>query len=164
MSIFTLSIGLMCTFTLSTPSLLQYIYFASWGIGYGGSLTVGLLAMIAAMKRELQAVTTSASYLFRATGATVGAAVGNALFQTSLRKKLGEKLGDGEMAQEVIEKVTRSFEEIFELEGWWREQVKEAFMESIHLVFLMSLGIGAAALLCTTLLREHKLYSTLERK
>jgi len=161
---FNLGTSLFCTFTLHTPSWPQVLYLFFFGTGYGASLTVGLLALIAAVKHSEQATTTSSSYLFRATGGTIGAAVGSAAFQTSLRSQLLGKLGDGEEAKEVIRRVLNDFAEVAKLPQQWRGDVTEAYMHALRMVFIIGFALGSLGLLTTAAMRENKLHKTLNRK
>ncbi|CCX32435.1 Similar to Multidrug resistance protein fnx1; acc. no. Q09752 [Pyronema omphalodes CBS 100304] len=162
--LYCLGAGLFCTFNLTTPDLPQYVYLFFFGTGYGATLTTVLLALIAAVKHEEQATTTSASYLFRSTGGTIGAAAGAAVFQTALRSNLVKRLGDSEAAREVIEKVLEDFSEIGKVAEKWKIPVVEAYMGSVRLVFITAFAFGVLGVITTVMMREHKLHSTLNRK
>lgn len=164
MVVFNLGVGLITTFSLSTPTFPQFAYFYVFGLGYGAILTVGMTALIAAVAHANQAVSTSSNYLFRATGCTIGTAVGTAVFQTVLRARLLTNLGNGDDAQEIIARVTASFEEVFRLQGEWKRLVVESYMQTLHAVFFTSLGFGIIAMVIITFIREHKLHRTLDRK
>merc|ERR1712093_239022 len=56
-----------------------YIYQFLIGLGYGGMLTVTLLAVISAVDHEHQAVITSATYAFRSTGSSIGVTIASAV-------------------------------------------------------------------------------------
>jgi len=163
-SVFNLGTGLFCTFTLHTPHWPQMLYLFFFGTGYGATLTVGLLALIAAVKHSEQATTTSSSYLFRATGGTIGAAVGSATFQTSLRSLLLKKLGDGDEAREVIRRVLKDFGEVTKLPQPWKGEVTEAYMGALRMVFTIGFALGTLGLLTMAAMRENKLHKTLDRK
>ncbi|KAI5814938.1 multidrug resistance protein fnx1 [Pyronema omphalodes] len=162
--LYCLGAGLFCTFNLTTPDLPQYLYLFFFGTGYGATLTTVLLALIAAVKHEEQATTTSASYLFRSTGGTIGAAAGAAVFQTALRSNLLKRLGDSEAAKEVIDKVLEDFSEIGNVPEKWKVPVVEAYMGSVRLVFITAFAFGVLGVITTVMMREHKLHSTLNRK
>lgn len=164
MFVFNLGTGLFCTFTLHTPRWPQMLYLLFFGMGYGATLTVGLLSLIAAVKHSEQATTTSSSYLFRATGGTIGAAVGSAVFQTSLRTHLLKQLGDGEEAGEVIRRVLQDFGEVAKLVQPWKGEVTDAYMSALRMVFTVGFALGTLGLLTIAAMRENKLHKTLDRR
>lgn len=154
----------ICTFSLTTPVFPQFFNFFVFGIGYGGTLTVTLLALVAAVDRKDQAVATSASYAFRSTGSTIGAAVGSAIFQNVLARQLRAHLGDSDEAAEVIRKVRERFDEFAGLPERWKGLVALAYMDALHAVFWSALALGVAAMICCAFLRENVLHRTLDRK
>lgn len=162
--VFNAGVASICTFNLTTPLFPQFFNFFVFGAGYGGALTVTLLALIAAVDRSQQAVVTSASYAFRSTGSTIGVAIGGAIFQNVLGKKLIEYIGTGKEAMEIIDKVRERFDAIDSIPPEYTGRVKDAYMDALHAVFYVSLAIGVCALISSTFMREHKLHNTLDRK
>ncbi|KAI9738824.1 MAG: hypothetical protein M1834_008331 [Cirrosporium novae-zelandiae] len=152
------------TLTRSSSEWVPFIYFFLEGLAYGGMLTVTLLALIAAVPHEHQAVITSASYAFRSTGSTIGITIASAVFQNILKMGLWAELGDKKGGPEVIPKVRDSLDEIWKLSPDWREAVLRVYMEALRAVFLTTLGLAVLATVTYVLVREHKLYSTLSRK
>jgi MFS family permease len=124
----------MCTLSLTSPAWLPFIYFSLTGIGYGGTLTVNLSSLIAAVAHEHQAVVTSASYAFRSTGATVGVTVASVIFQNILKIQLWARLGDREGAAEIIGKIRGSAGEMKNLPAGWRGPVTECYMDALQYV------------------------------
>jgi len=164
MFLFNVGTGLFCSLNIGTLIWSQYLYLFFFGTGYGAVLTVGLLALIAAVKHSQQATTTSSCYLFRATGGTIGAAVGSAVFQTALRKFLTENLGDGEAAQEIIGRVLSDFREILKIPEPWRHLVVGGCMDALRMTFVAGSGMGVMGLVMSTLMKEHELHKTLDRR
>jgi MFS family permease len=164
MALFNLATALFCAFSLTTPDPPQYLAQFLFGAGYGAQLTVGLTALIAAVKHSEQATTTSTSYLFRATGGTIGAAVGSAVFQGSLRRGLARRLGASDAAREVIERVLRDFEEVARVPEVWRGAVETAYMEALRGVFVTGCALGLLGLAAAAMMREHTLHARLDRK
>ncbi|KAL7266748.1 hypothetical protein RUND412_010687 [Rhizina undulata] len=154
----------ICLFTLQTPDFPQFFNFFLFGTGYGATLTVTLLALISAVDHSQQAVATSASYAFRATGSTIGATVGSAVFQNVVRRRLWEALGDSEEARKVIRSVLEDFDAVGRLEGVLKTKVEEAFMGALHAVFWVAFGFGVLALLCFLGVKENVLHKRLDRK
>ncbi|KAI5807406.1 major facilitator superfamily domain-containing protein [Peziza echinospora] len=152
-----------------TPSfLIQNLNLAAFGFAYGGTLTVTLLALISAVPHSHQAVVTSASYLFRATGSTIGVALSGAVFQNILRRELVRRLSgrggaQGE-ADAVIERVLRSFEEVAGLAPEWKGEIVAAFAAALRGVWALVFVFAAAGVVCAVVLRENRLHSRLDRK
>lgn len=161
LSAFIAGLALLATFSFSVSNILQIVALSLFGFGYGAQLTVGLTALMASVKHAQQATTTSASYLFRATGGTIGAAIGSAVFQARLQVELVNRLGTGEKAMKIIHKVTNDFAEVGKLPEKWKTPVEGAFMESLHAVFLTAVGLGLAAMLATSIIRELPLHRRL---
>jgi len=161
--ILVLACTLVATFTLSTPAWQPFLYFFLVGVGYGGMLTITLLALISAVAHKEQAVITSASYAFRSTGSTIGITIASAVFQNILKMRLWAHFGDREDAGDVIGRIRDSFDEIGRLPDGWREGVMESYMDALRGVFGTTCGIAALGALVSLVMREHKLHANLER-
>ncbi|MCJ1313968.1 hypothetical protein MMC25_007648 [Agyrium rufum] len=152
------------TFDLDTPAAPPFIYFLMLGLSYASMLTITLLALIAAVDHEHQAVVTSASYAFRSTGSTIGVTIASAVFQNTLTKGLWDGLGDRKDANELIPRLRESLEEIQLLPPALKLQVQEIYVEACRGVFYTALGLGTAGALISLLMREHKLHTSLSRR
>ncbi|KUJ22311.1 putative MFS multidrug transporter [Mollisia scopiformis] len=162
-SVFLLSLAITATLSASTTSWLPFISMFLLGVGYVGQLTTTLLAALAAIDHHHHAVITSASYAFRSTGSTIGIAVANTVLQTRLNDELNRRLGGREGAEEVIRRVQSSIDAIKDLPEEWRIEVVAAYMASLQVVFVVLLGLGVLATICSLLVKEHKLYKTMDR-
>ncbi|KAK6337118.1 hypothetical protein TWF718_009903 [Orbilia javanica] len=159
------AIAAMTTFTLTTTDIPQSLTYFFLGYGYGGMLTVTLIALISSVDHEFQAVITSASYAFRATGSTIGVTVASAAFQNVLKGELERRLGGGgPEAEDIIRRVRESFDEIWKVPLEWRAEVFDAEMAALRAVFLVALGLGAVGWISGTFLGHHKLHTTLARE
>ena len=163
-ALFVLSIGLVSTWTLTTASWQHFLYLFLMGIGYAGMLTITLLALISATDHRYQAVTTSTSYLFRSTGATLGITIASAVFQNILKLQLWSRFGDREDAAIIISRIRESLDEIEGLPKGWKEGVMDAYMNALRGVFLTMFGLATLGALISLLMREHKLHKTLARR
>ena len=74
------------TVQTSSHSTLLYVFLV--GAGYGGMLSVALVATVAAVPHHDQAVPTSATYAFRSTGSTTGVTIASAVNQNLLQADL----------------------------------------------------------------------------
>ncbi|KAK2734500.1 hypothetical protein FQN57_001664 [Myotisia sp. PD_48] len=154
----------MCSLALDTPVIPPFIYLFISGLGYGGMLTSTLVALIAAVDHEHQAVITSASYAFRSTGSSIGISVASAVFQNLLKSGLWARLGGLEDAEEIISKVRESFDAIRDLSPGLVLQVLDAYMDALHGVFWTTLGLAALGVLASLAMKEHVLHMNLARK
>ena len=162
--IFTAAYALLSSFTLATPAWEPVLALLLAGIGYSGTLTTTLLALISAVDHKDQAVITSASYAFRSTGSAIGITIVSTVFQNILKVKLRAQLGDREGAADLIDRLRDSLDEIKTLPVAWRGEVREVYMEALRGVFLTTLGLGIIGGLVSLAMREHVLHKHLERK
>ncbi|KAL8742587.1 MAG: hypothetical protein Q9190_004957 [Brigantiaea leucoxantha] len=163
MAVFVAASVAISTFNVATPAWEPFVALFFAGLGYAGMLTVTLLALIAAVDHEHQAVITSASYAFRSTGSTIGITITSAVFQNVLKRDLWRKLGDREGAAEVISRLRDSVDEIKKLPPDWKSDVKGVYMDALRGVFLTTLGMVVLSFLVSLAMREHKLHKNLSR-
>jgi len=168
-SLFLLSNLLVATFHLSpspTPNFFQFLYSFMIGGSYCSMLTITMISLISAVPHDLQAIVTSASYAFRATGSTLGVTFASAVFQNVLRQKLQEGLGGkGREAEDVIRWVEGSIEEIEKIkEAWMKKVVVDSYMSGLNGVFWLMVGFAATAWICGCFIQKHVLHSTLNRE
>jgi MFS family permease len=164
LSLFTLGCGLMASLDLNTPEWPELIYVFFIGAGYGGMLTVCLLAVISAVSHDQHSVITSATYAFRSTGSTIGITIGSAVFQNILKMGLWDRFGSAPGAADTIGRIRDSLDELKHLPDGWRDGVLEIYMHALRGVFLTALGVAVLALVTSCFMRQHVLHSTLARK
>lgn len=163
-SSFVLGTGLLSILNLSAPDWPALIFLFLIGIGYGGMLTVTLLATISAVDHDYQAVITSATYAFRSTGSTIGVTIGSAVYQNILKIELWDKFGNEEGAADEIRKIRDNFDELRHLPPGWKEGVFNSYMDALRGVFLTALGVAVLGFVCQSFIRQHTLHMTLARK
>lgn len=156
--------GLLVSWDFTKPEWPIYIFLLMCGIGYGGMLTVTLLAVIAAVDHEHQAVITSATYAFRSTGSTIGVTIATAVYQNILKTELWQKFGNQDGAADVIKRIRDIFDEISRLPAGWRQGVLEAYGDALRGVFVTATGLAGLALVCQVFVRQHVLHDNLARK
>jgi len=162
-SISALGVGLLCTLDLESSNWPTFIYMALVGMGYGGMLTVMLLAAISAVSHSHQAVVTSATYAFRSTGSTIGVTIASSVYQNILRSSLLSKFSSYPDAEAEIKRITSSFDELKHLPVGWEEGVMNSFMDALRGVFGTGLGIALLAVITAGCVRQNVLHKTLER-
>ncbi|KAF3903216.1 hypothetical protein ABW20_dc0102747 [Dactylellina cionopaga] len=162
---FVAAIALITTFNLTTTDFPQFAAYFFVGYGYGGMLTVTLIALISSVDHEFQAVITSASYAFRATGSTIGVTVAGAAFQNVLKGQLESRLGGkGDEAADIIRRVRESFDEVRKVPVQWKGEVMLAEMEALKAVFAVALALAAVGWVLGLCLGKHKLHTTMNRE
>lgn len=163
--IFVLATSLMAAFlNLNVPTWSPFLFFFLAGLAYGGMLTITLLALIAAVGHEHQAVVTSASYAFRSTGSTLGITIASAVFQNMLSARLWARIGDKDGAADIIAQVRDSIGAIQHLSDKWRGGVLDAYMDALRGVWITTLGMTMIGAVIGLFMREHVLHTNLQRK
>ncbi|GKT49190.1 multidrug resistance protein fnx1 [Colletotrichum spaethianum] len=162
--IFNTGIIILTQYNESTPAWVNYIVFFLVGGGYGAMLTITLLGCIAAVDHSQQAVITSATYLARSLGGTIGITIGSAVYQNVLRNRLWDRFGDYPNAAEIIRRIRDDLDELKHLPVGWKPGVVASFMEAFGSVWYTMLGLSVLALVFISLMRQHVLHSTLERR
>ncbi|KAK9369171.1 major facilitator superfamily domain-containing protein [Lipomyces kononenkoae] len=155
--------GLICTLGLHTSMSAVIFYTFIPGASYGSLLTITLIALIAAVPHEFQAVTTSIQYGFRGTGSTLGVAIASSVFQNVLGSSLRTRVF-GPDAEPVINRILESVDEVSTLPSYLIPIVREAYLDASRAVFVLCCVLGVATAAMAMLMREHVLHSTLDRR
>ncbi|KAJ3546414.1 hypothetical protein NM208_g2006 [Fusarium decemcellulare] len=153
----------LSTMTIDTSTAAALLYIFLVGAGYGGMLSVALLATVAAVSHDDQAVATSANYAFRSTGSTIGVTIASAVYQNLLQEGLHQRFDGREGSADVIKRIINSLDELRHLPEGWREGVYEAYAVALRGVFLIGLGFAALGFAAASLMREHKLHNNISR-
>lgn len=161
---FVAGTAFISTLDANSPSWVPFPAFILTGAGYGGMLTVTLLACIAAVDHSQQAVITSATYAFRSVGATLGITISSVVFQNILKVRLWDRFGLEPGAAKEIKSIRDDLNELKHLPAGWREGVITSFMEAFRGVWLTTLGLAIVGLVCVSLMKQHKLHSNLARR
>jgi hypothetical protein len=151
-------------FDQDVPTVPPFVFLFMGGLAYGSMLTITLIALISAVDHKYQAVITSASYAFRSTGSSIGITIASAVFQNLLKSLLFERFGDEPGAADQIRRIRDSTDELEHLPPGWRKGVIEAYVGALRGVWVVMLGFGALAAVTSLFIKQHKLYSNLERK
>ena len=163
MGIFVLGSGLLLLLDSSSPAWLAAISLSLIGFGYGGIITVNLLANISSLGHEYQAVITSSIYVFRSTGSAIGVTVASVVYQNTLRSDLRRKLGGEDSMETIIGRLADNFDVVYQLPPDWRQPFLLSCMSGLHNVFIVCFVLSLMALGCQIFVKQHKLHSTLER-
>ncbi|KAI1809446.1 major facilitator superfamily transporter [Poronia punctata] len=139
------------------------VVFFLLGSGQGGMLTVTLLACLASIDHSHQATITSATYAFRSVGSTVGIVIGGTIYQNVLKTELWERFGHLPGAADEIKRIRDDLDELKHLPEGWHDGVFAAFQDAFRGVWITMLGLAVLALISVSLMKQHKLHSTLTR-
>lgn len=165
MTIFVAGAALICTLNFSSQAWQTFVYLIPSGFGYGAMLTTTLVALIAAVDHQDQAVITSASYAFRSTGSTVGVTIGSAVFQNYLSRSLMQAFQGVPHKASIVRRIRDDYHEIANLHSsGLRQKALDCYIESFRATFLTALAITIMANLTSLFMKEHKLHTNLARK
>ncbi|KAF4947521.1 hypothetical protein FGADI_10366 [Fusarium gaditjirri] len=153
----------LSTMTIQTPTPLVLVYVFLVGVGYGGMLSVSLLATVAAVSHDDQAVATSANYAFRSMGSTIGVTIASVVYQNLLQQGLHQRFDSHEGSSKIIKRILDSLDELKRLPHAWRNGVYKAYETSLRGVFLTGLGVAALGLVAAGFIKEHRLHHTISR-
>ncbi|KAA8902059.1 hypothetical protein TRICI_005947 [Trichomonascus ciferrii] len=154
--------AIIVSITPESPVFLQYVSLFLTGTGYSGMLTVTLLALISAAHHDYQAITTSIQYAFRGIGSTLGVSIASSIFRNVLKTQLYENV-HGEKADAIIKKVLDSVDAIRQIPIEYQPAVIASYNVASKVVLSTALAMGVLSVICSALMREHKLHSTIER-
>jgi hypothetical protein len=102
--------------------------------------------------------------LARSLGGTIGITFASVVYQSSLNTNLWARFGDQPNAAEEIQRIRDDLMELNRLPHGWYPGVLESLMTAFGHVWLVMLAWAILALVGISPIKQHKLYSTLERK
>ena len=156
------------TCTATTPIILSEIYLFIVGLGFGGMLTVMLLALLSAVEFKDQAVTTAILYVFRTTGATLGVTLSSTVFRKVLVSSLQRNHISDSSPQDYYK--SAGFDGLDETlrecshrrlradpSGRCPPQLIQAYMSALHATFLLALGFVIAGFVSGALTKNNHL-------
>ncbi|KAI7762808.1 hypothetical protein LZL87_008249 [Fusarium oxysporum] len=149
------------TIQTSTPLVLIYVFLV--GMGYGGMLSVSLLATVAAVSHDDQAVATSANYAFRSIGSTIGVTIASVVYRNLLQHDLHQRFDSNEGSSKIIKRILDSLDELKRLPDGWSNGVYKSYEISLRGVFLTGLGVAVLGLVAASFIKEHRLHHTIPR-
>lgn len=85
------------------------------------------------------------------------------MYQNILKIRLWDRFGDYPDAAEEIRRIRDSLDELKHLPEGWFDGVIQSYIEAFRGVWLTMLALAVGALVCISLMREHKLHTTLSR-
>ncbi|KAK9464590.1 major facilitator superfamily domain-containing protein [Lipomyces arxii] len=154
---------LVCTYGFNTGTFIQILFLLIPGIGFGSLLTSTLIALIASVPHEFQAVTTSIQYGFRATGSTIGVSIASAIFQNVLSARLINRITTPD-AIDIISRVLDSVEEVEYLPENVKPLVIMSYLDACRAVFIFAAVVGFVNIIFCAIMKEHTLHTSINRR
>lgn len=152
------SVGFV-TLSVGSPSVLPAIYQFVYGFGYGGLLTVLLLALLSAVPHHLQATSTSVLLTFRSIGSTIGLSAAGVIFRNRLNKQV---TSPSEHDQFPSLNSTVSYLQLHQFHAQdGGDEFQDGYMYALHGTFQLAAGFAIAGFICAMFIKNYKLRSTL---
>ncbi|KAM0752749.1 hypothetical protein T439DRAFT_181881 [Meredithblackwellia eburnea MCA 4105] len=147
----------------ATPGYAFWLSMFPGGFGYGGILTITLVALISAVPPDSMAAATGGSYLFRATGSVLGISLSTAILQNALQFHLPRVL-KGPDAADLIARLRMDIGVIQTLPDDLKDVVIGAYQISMRNVFAATTLMALGAFIMCLGIGHHDLPSRLDRK
>lgn len=86
------------------------------------------------------------------------------MYQNILKARLWDRFGDEPGAADQIKRIRDDLDALKHLPEGWYDGVIDSFVEAFRGVWLTMLALAVGALICVSLMRQHTLHSTLDRR
>lgn len=150
------------SFVPSAPEWVPFVLYFFNGVQYGATLTTTLLALISSVHHRHQAVVTSISYAFRATGSTIGLAIAGAIFQNVLGASLEREFRSDHA--ELIGRIKHDPDLLKTLPLDLMARGRQCYVEASRGAWWTLLVCTALGAVSSLFMREHTLHSNLARR
>ncbi|RCI08783.1 hypothetical protein L249_4805 [Ophiocordyceps polyrhachis-furcata BCC 54312] len=155
---------LLCLQSRHTPAALTTAAFFFIGGGYSAVLSTTQIACIAAVDHSQQAVVTSITFLARSLGSTAGITIVSALYQNTLDTQLWSRFRHEPDAAAIISRLRDDITQLRNVPPAWRSGVVASFSAAFRCVWLTVFAWALLALVFVSLIKQHKLHSSLDRR
>lgn len=148
---------LNATLTQTSPLWQQFTYMIPGGLGYGGLLTTTLVALLSSINPKDMASATGTSYLFRSTGSIIGISASNSVLNALLTHRLSY------LDTDVVLAIRRNINTIWDekiLDKMLRQRVLDTYVDCVHYVMYMAIGLTTIALIVGSFVKEYTLKKT----
>ena len=136
-----------CAAESDTAVWLPELYLFLIGFGFGGALTAMLLALLSAIKKDMQAIATGISYAGRAVGATLGVTISGAVFRYYFRGIEG-------LGSQDIESGESQYVHANQRDQMSEEQLTHC-MGALRAVFVMTTAFSTVAFILGAAMRNY---------
>ncbi|MGE0880669.1 MAG: MDR family MFS transporter [Acidimicrobiia bacterium] len=150
---------LFTTTSIHTSQITIMCFQAVFGLSFGAGQQVLMLAVQNTVDHRHLGVATSAANLFRSLGSVVGTAVFGIIVNARFRTELKHFLPSGV----TLDKSTvASPTKVKALEPVLRDAVRNAYVHSIRVLFIVSIGIAVVCVIGALFLKEEPLRTTIK--
>lgn len=156
-SVMTVGMYLLSTLGVHSSYLRATVFMAVVGIGIGMVMQVLVLAVQNAVGLRDMGVATSSATFFRSMGSAFGTAIFGSILTTRLTYNLKLVLPKGVTFEKLSGAITGSPEQLKLLPTAMHIAAVEAFVKSLHDVYLVAVPVAIVAFMVTLILPEIKL-------
>ncbi|UZJ54900.1 hypothetical protein CBS101457_004220 [Exobasidium rhododendri] len=143
-----------------TPSpWTQNLVFAPLGFGASALSSILIVSVLAAVSRELQAVTMGLMYLSRSLGSIIGVSVFGAQLQHNLTTQLSKRI-KGKDAAHVIDKIRKNANIVASLPPDQRKAAIQSYSVSLQIMHISIAAILSICLIIAFSVKEYPLDGT----
>jgi hypothetical protein len=157
MAFFIVSLGYNAVFSITQVACLAAVEHSQL------AMVTSTISRISSTKTSIMD-TNSFTVLSRSLGSTIGITLASVVYQHSLNSGLWARFGDQPNAAEEIQHIRDDLAELHRLPSGWYEGVIKSLMVAFEHVWMLLLAWAVLALVSIAPIKQHKLYSTLERK
>ncbi|KAJ6477117.1 MFS general substrate transporter [Mycena vitilis] len=149
------SVGL-AFWDMNTPEWILYTTLVPFGFGFAALYTTTLLALISSVTQNDISIATGLMFLSRMLGQVLGVSLSAAFTQALLGRSLRERI-TGPDAAEIIAKILASTEYIHTLPPHLQREAAASWMNALHAVFCIQIGLGVMVFLSALPIEENGL-------
>jgi EmrB/QacA subfamily drug resistance transporter len=155
-ALMTAGLVLLSRIGLGTTTITSSLYLLVLGLGLGSTMQVLVLAVQNAVDFSILGAATSAVTLARGIGGSLGTALFGTIFSTQLRSHLRGVL-TGSLAGQISGGGRLTGAQVLKLPPAARAAYQNAYVHSLHPVFLAAAGVTALGFLLSLLLPQRRL-------
>ena len=155
-ALMTVGLVLLARLSLGTTTITSSLYLLVLGLGLGATMQVLVLAVQNAVDFSILGAATSAVTLARGIGGSLGTAVFGTIFSTQLQSHLRGVL-TGSLAGQISGGGRLTGAQVLRLPPTVRAAYQNAYVHSLHPVFLAAAGVTAFGFLLSLLLPQRQL-------
>ncbi len=161
-AVMTLGMYLLSTLGIHSSYLRATLYMATVGIGIGMVMQVLVLAVQNAVGLKDMGVATSSATFFRSMGSAFGTAIFGSILTTRLAYNLKLVLPKNVTFEKLSGAITGSPEQLKLLPTAIHNAAVEAFVKSLHTVYLAAVPVAVLGFIVTLVLPEIKLRKSVD--
>ena len=146
--------------TLDTGIALPELYLFLNGVGFGGTLTVLLMCVLAAVENDMRAIVAGMMYTFRSVGATIGVTLAGLVFRMILAARIARDGVDGSYnIGDLIKACSAGGSD----HPACSTELLAVYAFALRAVFMLAFAFGLAGLVCGLFTSNFQLHAELMR-